>query len=276
MPYYGQHLIGSEFNAKATDAEFRAAHNLWWAAWHQVPAASLPDNDSALARFADLGRDVRAFRRVKDAALHGFVKCSDGRLYHQFLAREAQKAWAEKQRYERKKERTKQRVQQWRNESCNALHNGDVRVTDSVTNGVRTPLTGQDTTGQDKTVHKRSKESQASRNAPIDAEFKEWYGQYPYKVEEPLALKAYRKARKVATADELMAGAMRYSAECEDPQYLKKPANWLNAHSWKNPPRPKTGVPNVQRSSDQSGPYFTMFDAFAKAARGPADEGGGG
>jgi uncharacterized protein YdaU (DUF1376 family) len=93
MPLMGLHLFGSDFNAQATDAEWRAAVTLWWAAWNQVPAASLPNDDVALCRHADFGRDVRAWRRVRERALHKFVLCSDGRLYHSFLAKQALIAW---------------------------------------------------------------------------------------------------------------------------------------------------------------------------------------
>jgi len=86
MPYYGAALAGSEFNAAVSDAGYRAAHNLWWACWHQVPAASLPNDDIALARFADFGRDIRKWRKLKNEALHKFVLCNDGRLYHRFLS----------------------------------------------------------------------------------------------------------------------------------------------------------------------------------------------
>lgn len=93
MPLYGNHLFGSEFNARCSDAEWRAGMTLWWAAWNQVPAASLPDDDVALTRLADLGRDTRTWKRIRAMALHGFVKCSDGRLYHPFLAKLATEAW---------------------------------------------------------------------------------------------------------------------------------------------------------------------------------------
>lgn len=93
MPIFGHRLFGSEFYAKATDAEFRAAVKLWWTAWLQCPAGSLPNDDNALCRYADLGRDQRSWKRVKAAALHGFVLCSDGRLYHKVLCEEAERAW---------------------------------------------------------------------------------------------------------------------------------------------------------------------------------------
>lgn len=111
MPFFGHHLLGSEFHARCSDAEWRAGVTLWWAAWNQVPAASLPDDDVALCRLADLGRDVKGWKALRANALHGFVMCSDGRLYHKFIAEQALIAW-EKRVNERKR---KQRWRQGRN-----------------------------------------------------------------------------------------------------------------------------------------------------------------
>lgn len=93
MPLFGNHLFGSEFNAAATDSEWRAALTLWWAAWNQVPAGSLPSDDGALCRLADLGRDVKTWKKLRARALHGFTLCSDGRLYHAFICEQAMVAW---------------------------------------------------------------------------------------------------------------------------------------------------------------------------------------
>lgn len=94
MPLYGGRLFGSDFDAHATDTEWRAAMQLWWSAWNQVPAASLPDDDVAMCRLAGLGRDLKAWRKIKARAIHGFVTCSDGRLYHRALADFAMESWA--------------------------------------------------------------------------------------------------------------------------------------------------------------------------------------
>lgn len=94
MPYYGDRLRESGLNARASDAEYRAAHNLWWSAWKQVPASSLPDDDVELCKLADLHRDLRAWQQVKAGAMRGFVLCSDGRWYHRVLANLAMVAWA--------------------------------------------------------------------------------------------------------------------------------------------------------------------------------------
>jgi hypothetical protein len=108
MPFFGNHLFGSDFNSRASDAEWRAAITLWWAAWNQVPAASLPDDDAALCRLADMGREIKAFRKVKSVALHGFSKCSDGRLYHKFLAPKACEAWDRRLREKERKAKWRQ------------------------------------------------------------------------------------------------------------------------------------------------------------------------
>lgn len=62
---------------------------LWAASWHQVPCSSLPNDDKVLARMVGLGRDVEAWMQMRDRALHGFILCSDGRLYHPVVAEKA-------------------------------------------------------------------------------------------------------------------------------------------------------------------------------------------
>jgi uncharacterized protein YdaU (DUF1376 family) len=93
MPLLGARLFGSEFALEATDAEFRAGLRLWWAAWQQQPAASLPRTDRSLCKLAGLGEDLAKWRKVRKRALHGFVLCSDDRLYHDVLAQQALIAW---------------------------------------------------------------------------------------------------------------------------------------------------------------------------------------
>lgn len=112
MPLYGGRLFGSDFDAHASDAEWRAALQLWWAAWNQVPAASLPDDDTALCRLAGLGRDLKAWRKVKVRALYGFTLCSDGRFYHRALAGFAQESWQRRLADREKKRRWRERREQ--------------------------------------------------------------------------------------------------------------------------------------------------------------------
>ncbi|SBW12677.1 hypothetical protein KL86APRO_30168 [uncultured Alphaproteobacteria bacterium] len=95
-PIFRARLFGSEFHARASDGGWRAGVTLWLKSWDQVPAGSLPDDDVSLCRLAELGRDRRAWAKVKDEALHGWVKCSDGRLYHPVVAEGVTEAWARK------------------------------------------------------------------------------------------------------------------------------------------------------------------------------------
>jgi hypothetical protein len=63
------------------------------ASWYQRPAGSLPTDDAELAYLAGFGRAVGEFRRVKEAALTGWVLCADGRLYHPLVAEAVLPAW---------------------------------------------------------------------------------------------------------------------------------------------------------------------------------------
>lgn len=89
-------LRTSAFDATLNDSAWRAGLNLWMSAWHSVPAASLPDDDAALAKAAGLGRDVRTWKKLRAEALRNWVKCSDGLLYHPTVAELALEAWLEK------------------------------------------------------------------------------------------------------------------------------------------------------------------------------------
>lgn len=96
MPLDISRLFGSEFHSHATDSEWRAGVTLWLKSYHQVPAASMPDDDISLARAAEFGVQVKAWRKVRDKALRGWVKCSDDRLYHPVVAEKALEGWIEK------------------------------------------------------------------------------------------------------------------------------------------------------------------------------------
>lgn len=61
----------------------------WAVSWHQLPAGSLPDDDAVLARLMGFGRDIKGWRKVREHSLHGYVLCSDGRLYHPVVVEKA-------------------------------------------------------------------------------------------------------------------------------------------------------------------------------------------
>lgn len=104
MPVDIVRLFSSEFHARANDAEWRAGVTLWLKSFHQVPAASLPDDDVQLCRLAELGRDQKTWRKLRDGALHGWVRADDGRMYHPVVAEKANEAW-ERKKFQRERSR---------------------------------------------------------------------------------------------------------------------------------------------------------------------------
>jgi hypothetical protein len=106
MPLDVRRLRDSGLASKVSGDAFRAAVLLWCASWHQVPAASLPDDDEELASLAGygFGSGVRDWRKIRVGALRGWVKCSDGRLYHGVVAEKANEAWTSKLQHRHRRE----------------------------------------------------------------------------------------------------------------------------------------------------------------------------
>jgi hypothetical protein len=96
MPLDVVRLRDSDLAALESAEAFRAAVLLWCASWHQLPAASLPDDDRVLANLAGFGRVVKEWQKVRQGALRGWVVCDDGRLYHSVIAEKANEAWQRK------------------------------------------------------------------------------------------------------------------------------------------------------------------------------------
>lgn len=95
-PIFRSRLFGSSFHARATDSEWRAGVTLWLKSYDQVPAGSLPDDDIDLCRIAELGRDMKSWKKIREGALHGWIKCKDDRLYHHVVAENVLEAWRSK------------------------------------------------------------------------------------------------------------------------------------------------------------------------------------
>jgi len=66
--------------------------------------------------------------------------------------------------------------------------------------------------------------------------FAAWYDRYPRKVGRAAAERAYRRALKAATPDQLADGLARYIAEIDRKrtarEYIKHPSTWLNGGCW--------------------------------------------
>lgn len=93
MPLQVARLRDSDFAASVHPEAAWYGVLLWAASWHQIPAGSLPDNDTMLMRLVGLGRDARTWKKHREEALYGFVLCSDGRLYHPIVTSLAVHAW---------------------------------------------------------------------------------------------------------------------------------------------------------------------------------------
>ena len=96
MPLDVVRLRDSDLAATESAESFRAAVMLWCASWHQLPAASLPNDDRVLANLAGYGRVVKEWMKEREGALRGWVLCTDGRLYHAVIAEKAVDAWRSK------------------------------------------------------------------------------------------------------------------------------------------------------------------------------------
>lgn len=116
MPLHVARLRDSDLAATAHPEACWYAVLLWAASWHQIPAASLPEDDAVLARLCGLGRDVRTFRKHRAAALHGFIKCSDGRLYHPVVAEQALASWEGRSSFKERRSAAAERQARWREE----------------------------------------------------------------------------------------------------------------------------------------------------------------
>jgi hypothetical protein len=103
MPLLGQRMFTSEFYLRSSAEGFRAGIRLLWAAWQQCPAGSLPDDDVMLCRLADLGTDLKRWRKLRPEALKKFIKCSDGRLYNPILSEWVLTAWKKRLRERERK-----------------------------------------------------------------------------------------------------------------------------------------------------------------------------
>lgn len=99
MPLDVARLRDSDMASEQTPEENWAAVMLWAAAWHQVPAGSIPDSDNWIAKAAGYmsrGRIDPHWKEVKAGAMRGFILCSDGRWYHQVVSEKANESWVGK------------------------------------------------------------------------------------------------------------------------------------------------------------------------------------
>lgn len=114
MPLDVVRVIDSDTYGISTGDEFKTAFRLWAKSWLQVPAASLPDDDRLLAHLAGLSENMPKWKKVKAVALRGFIKCSDGRLYHPVIAEKAIEAMSKREEHAEHQENIQSRQQRLR------------------------------------------------------------------------------------------------------------------------------------------------------------------
>lgn len=80
-----------------------------------------------------------------------------------------------------------------------------------------------------------------SSSSNDDGQFEAFWQIYPRKVGKQAALKAWVKARKTASAQQILEGARTYARQRdgEDPMYTAHPSSWLNAGRWDDEPDPE-------------------------------------
>jgi hypothetical protein len=231
MPLDVLRLRDSDLAVLASGDAFRAAVMLWCAAWHQVPAGSLPSDSRLLANLAGYGRDLEGWESVRVDALRGFVECSDGRLYHPIVCEKAIEA--DEQRSKQRK-RTEAATAARRNAQRNDNRKEE---RDDACSGQRNDV---HLTLPDLTVPK--KEKKAAKSQPSSSEdfenFKRDYprraGGYGWKAAERkyLALvKTGVEPKKITEALRRLTEEMR-KLQRIGTQYVPMPASWLNSEDF--------------------------------------------
>ena len=248
-------LRDSDLAALSSGDGFRAAVLLWCTSWHQSPAASLPDDDRLLARYAGFGRDVEAWKAIRDEALRGYQICSDGRLYHPLLAEKANEAWASKQARKARTAAATAAKGRGGSSPCagddrqqpaanpdgapDAAHHDDrdgARDDDRHDERNVHQGKGRENKGEDRGSSLRSEREGAGAGelSPFDR----WWEACPHKVGKDEARKAFDRVirDKRATIDELMAGIEAYRRDKPPDRQWCNPSTWLNQGRWADQP----------------------------------------
>lgn len=109
----------------------------------------------------------------------------------------------------------------------------------------------------------------------LEADFDEWFRNYPRPTSRTDALKAYRKAREQgASRETLLQGAMRYAAErvrVADPgereRFTMYPAKWLNGQRWTDQPQlDANGEGKPSKSAGSKGSWTERMARMGGAA----------
>lgn len=237
LPLDMARLFDSEFYALSTGDEFKAGVSLWCKSITQLPAGSLPADDRMLAYLSGAGAN---WCNVKEMALHGWIKCSDGRLYHRTVAEKVVDAW-------NARIASRARTEAARAARHPGKHTNGSQpppsvtedVTENVTEVVTESVTGSKlklSKGKEREAKQRKKDSPLATLAPSagaeDArDFEAFWSAYPRKVGRGTAIKAFAAACRKAPAETIIA-AVQQAIWSPNPRFIPHPTTWLHGERW--------------------------------------------
>lgn len=247
MPLDIVRLFDSDFYALSNGDEFKAGLSLWGKAFLQVPGGSLPDNDKLLAHLSGAGPN---WLKVKEMALHGWIKCSDGRLYHATVAEKVAEAW--QCRLDRRARTEAARAAKLATKhaangttpppsvTTSVTEPVAISVTDNVTRLVAKSVTGSKGTEQNGTEERKKERIpkpsvSPSADAEVDRAFGDFWSRYPRKVGKAAARRAFGAAVRKAAADAII-GALDRAEWNPDPRFIPHPTTWLVDERWLDEP----------------------------------------
>jgi len=190
--------------------------------------------DGALPRhmIGTFGAQARDAKKLCAVGL--WVETEDGYQFHEWGQMQPTKAEVEAERAA-----NRARQKDWRDKKRNG-------VTDNVTNAASNAAPSRPVP-----TRPVREEAKASSDSSTD-DFMDWYLEYPRKASRAVAEKAYAKARKTATAEQLLEGAKRYAADPNrEQEFTKLPATWLNGGCWDDGPLPARGGVQMRPTGSQ-------------------------
>ena len=276
-------LRDSQMAQERNPEVFRCAVLSWAASWHQIPAASLPDDDTQLAYLLGYGRSVKSFRKVREqGGLRGWVKCSDGRLYHSVVAEKALEAMKNKEKLRQKTQAARQAriAESSKKYPVDTGQPIDLSMYEnSVTDTTVVNVTASNITEHNITEDKKENPPIIPRlpsvaNAPVnelvlasgdeetkprktrrakvgesDPDWQAFYAAYPRKIAPSPGLVAWQRAIASGATPAQIMNALRRFKFSDDDRYIPYPASWLNSGNWKITP-----VTNATRETYKTSP----------------------
>ena len=258
MPLDVGRLRDSDLASNETPEACWAAVLLWSASWHQVPAGSIPDDDKWMSQQTGYGRIVKEWLKVRAGALRGFVKCSDGRLYHPVVAEKAREAWQAKleQRYRTECARVKKHNDRHGTRAVVPAFSEWVSLGCPTGNVLPVPVAGggcPDVVPRDKsdcplivpreTASKGQGQGQGQGHlTPLAPDgggvgFEEFWGQYPKHAAEAKARQEWAKLAPDAALRERILAAVQVHRQLEQwtkegGKFIPTAENWLKGQRW--------------------------------------------